>query len=162
MDYAALLQKRAERIMEQIKLNDNISIGGQPTAAELEHLKELGFKTIFNLRGEDEENTTLSPSDEADKVQELDMIYKHLPVDMDVVSDEQVDHFRREMAEAPAPIFVHCSSGRRAGTFAMMEQAVANNMTGEEALKAAQKVGFVCDAPEMAKFICTYVDAHKQ
>src|SRR5437868_1097321 len=56
-----------------LMLNDGLYRGGQPTLAGFEMLKEQGFKTIVNLRAEDNSESGL--------VQRLGMNYMQIPVD---------------------------------------------------------------------------------
>ena len=37
-------------MQKTIKVNDRISVGGQPTESELKELGQAGFKTVINLR----------------------------------------------------------------------------------------------------------------
>jgi protein tyrosine phosphatase (PTP) superfamily phosphohydrolase (DUF442 family) len=79
---------------------------------------------------------------------------------MDSISEDKVDSFRRQLAELPEPIYVHCSAGKRAGVFVMMHTAAEQNMSGDEALKKAEEMGFECEQPELESFVKNYVNNH--
>lgn len=143
-----------------IQLNESISVGGQPTVEELDELSKQGFRAVLNLR-EQSEQGGLSPDEEGEKVRELGMIYAHVPVSMKALNDEVVRRMHEVLAELPAPVFVHCAQGKRAGAVAMMHTATVEGMTGEETLQKAGELGFECDPPKLAEFIKSYVDRYR-
>lgn len=138
-----------------IKINDQITVGGQPSGEELRTLAEQGFKTIVNLRAADEDNQPLTPAAEAKMAERLGMRYLHLPMARSDMQEHQVHDFRSQLDKLPAPIFVHCASGRRSGAFAMMHVAAEQGMSGAATLQKARQMGFECDNP---KFVKNYVD----
>jgi uncharacterized protein (TIGR01244 family) len=146
---------------DRIALNDRITVGAQPSAAQLEQLAREGFKTIVNLRASGEADQPLSPDVEGQKVQEQGMQYLHIPVSPEAMQPEQVDQFRHELSRLPTPVFVHCKTGQRSGAFAMMHMAVERGMSGEETVDKAEQMGFECKAPALKKLVIDYVDAHR-
>ncbi len=149
-------------MQEQIKINDRITSSSQPTEEEIKKLPLQGFKTVINLRATGEEDQPLSPEEEGKIVQGLGMKYLNIPVSMkDGIRPEQVDRFRQEIEALPAPIFVHCSKGKRAGAFCMMYVAVKEGMTGEEAIQKSMSKGFACDMPQLKEFFRNYIDQRR-
>lgn len=146
--------------MQNMKLNEQLTIGVQPSEAQLQDLKEQGFQSVVNLRTEGEEEQPLSPQQEGQKAQSLGLEYLNIPVSPKEMQPAQVDEFRRKLGELPSPVFVHCKSGMRAGAFSMMHMAVENGMTGDETIDQAMQMGFECDKPEMKEFVKSYVDSH--
>jgi uncharacterized protein (TIGR01244 family) len=124
-------------------------------------LADEGFKAIVNLRPKGEDDQQLDPDAEADIARDLGLRYLNLPVTMDSISEDQVDAFRRQLSELPEPIYVHCSAGKRAGAFVMMHTAAEQDMSGDEALKKAEEMGFECDQPELESFVKNYVNNHE-
>lgn len=150
-------------MQDQIKINDSITSASQPTEEEIKKLPQKGFKSVVNLRGSGEENQPLSPKDEGELVQKLGMKYLNIPVSMkEGIKPELVDGFRKEIALLPAPVFVHCYTGKRAGAFAMIHVALKECLTGEEALKKAMSIGFACDAPQLKDFFVNYINLHRK
>jgi uncharacterized protein (TIGR01244 family) len=147
-------------MVDRIKFNYAITVGGQPAREDLRQLADEGFKAIVNLRPKGEDDQQLDPEVEADIVRELGLRYLNLPVTMDSISEDKVDSFRRQLAELPEPIYVHCSAGKRAGVFVMMHTAAEQNMSGDEALKKAEEMGFECEQPELESFVKNYVNNH--
>lgn len=146
--------------MERMKINDQITVGPQPSENELQQLKEQGFRTVVNLRAEGEEEQPLSPEDEGTIVRNLGLEYLHIPVAMKEIHPEQVDQFRAELARLPKPMYAHCKGGKRAGAFAMMHLACEQGMSGEATIQRAMDMGFKCDKPELKEFVRKYVDDH--
>ena len=79
--------------------------GGQPTAAGFGKLRDLGVRTVVNLRYEE--------PDEALTVAGLGMRYLYLPVpDTDRPADDQIARFLALQREPEAAkIYVHCAWG---------------------------------------------------
>lgn len=146
---------------EPVKMNEEISVGGQPAEADLQALAGQGFKSIINLRLPGEEQQPLSPAEEGAKARELGLHYAHIPVSAKNMKDEQVDQFRQELERLPKPVFVHCKSGKRADAFVTMGLGANAGLSGEQALEEARQKGFQYDLPEMRAFMQRYLDKHK-
>jgi uncharacterized protein (TIGR01244 family) len=103
----------------------------------------------------------LSPDAEGTKVRAAGMQYVHFPVSMLAMNPEKVDEFRQKMKKWPAPIFVHCNSGKRAGAFVMMDWAVKEGWSGEDTLAKAARMGFECDVAAIKAFVRYYVNTRR-
>lgn len=147
---------------ETRKINDQVTVGPQPAKDEIEHLNKDGFKTVVNFRTESEDEQPLSPAAEGEAVREAGLQYLHLPVSMKDMSPELVDQFREKFAGLPKPVFAHCKSGKRAGAMVMMDMAVSQGMSGDEALEQAKQMGFECDQPQLEQFVRQYVDSRSE
>ncbi|MDB5389991.1 MAG: hypothetical protein JWM11_5637 [Planctomycetaceae bacterium] len=143
-----------------LEVNDQITIGGQPSEAELMDLGSRGFRSIVNFRNADEDDHSLSPDFEGDIVKAGGMTYVHIPVTMKAMDARQVDEFRSRYPDLPKPVFGHCKSGKRAGAMALMMLAVADGITGDQAIQRAEELRIDCDQPELKAFIIKYVDSH--
>lgn len=141
-----------------MKINDQVTVGPQPSAEEITELRQQGFKTVINFRTEDEENLAFSPSEEAERVKAERMAYRNFPVSMKTMSPEKVDEFRENYSKLPKPVYAHCKSGKRAGAMVMMQMAVDQGMSGEQILQNAEEMGFECDNEELRKFVKDYVE----
>lgn len=146
---------------QQMQINEQVTVGGQPSEGDLKKLAADGFKTIVNLRTEGEEDQSLSPAAEGEKVRELGMEYVHFPVSRDAMSPELEDEFRQRLPSFTPPVFVHCGSGKRAGAFVVMDKAVKEGWSGEDTLKRAEEMGFECKVPEIKEFVKSYVDSRQ-
>lgn len=147
--------------MQTMKINDQVSVGPQPSADELQKLSQQGFKSVVNFRTDGEEEQPLSPQAEGEEVKSAGMEYLRIPVSMDSMEPDLIDQFREKFPDLPKPMFAHCKSGKRAGAMVMMNVAVEHGMTGDQTLQKAKEMGFECDQPELEQFVRQYVDSHK-
>lgn len=146
--------------MQAMKINDQVTVGPQPSEDELQKLGQQGFRSVVNFRTQGEEEQPLTPQAEGKKVKSAGMEYLHIPVSMKAMGPELVDLFREKFADLPKPVFAHCKSGKRAGAMVMMHMAVEQGMTGEQTLLLAKEMGFECEQPELEQFVRQYVDSH--
>jgi uncharacterized protein (TIGR01244 family) len=144
--------------MANLKLNDLMTIGGQPTAEDLKKLREQGFKTIVNFRTAGEDEQPMSPADEGKAVASLGLKYLHLPVWK--FKPEDVDQFRHELTNLPTPVFAHCKSGTRAGIMALLNMAVDREWSGDKAIEKGNEMGLKLDKAEHVDFVKKYADDH--
>ena len=86
------------------KINDQITVSGQPTAEDIAQLNNDGFRTIVNLRTEGEKDQLMSPEEERQAVEKSVMRYVHLPVSPASMEPELVDKFRAQLPELPGPV----------------------------------------------------------
>ncbi|MFQ6020072.1 MAG: beta-lactamase hydrolase domain-containing protein, partial [Dehalococcoidia bacterium] len=119
----------------RIRIDDQLTIGAQPTEEQLKHLAKEGFRSVVNLRMPGEEEQPLSPEEEGEKVRALEIEYLHIPVSKKAMQPEQVDSFRQEIRRLPEPVFVHCHLGKRAGALAMMHTACEAGISGDQTLE---------------------------
>ena len=143
---------------QRMKISDEITVGPQPSADEIEKIAGEGFASLINFRTAGEDDQPLSPDAEQQKVEANGLKYLHIPVSMQDMSPEVVDRFREKYSELPKPVFAHCKSGKRAGAMVMMHMAAEQGMTGEQTLTQAKKMGFECDQPQLEQFVKNYVD----
>lgn len=146
---------------DTMQINDEMTVGGQPTEQEIKTLAKDGYKSVVNFRTEGEEDQPLSPGEEQRKVVAAGMQYLHVPVSMKSMDESKVDAFRKQLKSLPKPVFAHCKTGKRAGAMTMMHVAVETGMTGEQTLKKAKEMGFECDVPQLKELVTSYVDSHK-
>lgn len=145
---------------DRLQISDEITVGAQPSEAELKAMADGGTRSVINLRTSDEPMQRLSPDEEGDKAKEFGLDYAHIPVSMEDADAQLVDRFRQALDRAPKPVYVHCRLGKRAGAFTMMDRAVAQDMSGKQTLQTAQEMGFQCDEESLAAFVKGYVNEH--
>ena len=145
---------------DKMKINDEVTVGPQPTVEEINQLNQQGFKTVVNFRTDGEDEQPLSPDAEGKTVRTAGMEYMHIPVSMKSMGPELVDQFRAKYRDLPKPVFAHCKSGKRAGAMVMMHMAVEQGMSGEQTLQKAEEMGFECEQEELREFVKSYVDNH--
>lgn len=89
-----------------------VASGGQPSGEGLARLKELGFRTVINLRTADENGFV----DEKAVLEGQGLRYVHVPLTAATLSDADVRAVRAVLDDAAAgPVLIHCASGNRVG-----------------------------------------------
>jgi uncharacterized protein (TIGR01244 family) len=125
-------------IQNFLRVNEGICTGGQPSIENLEKMKAQGVRSVVNLRQASEYNF----EEEAATAKKLDLHYFHIPVDKNNLKDEQVEEFLKVTSDPQnRPIFIHCTSAGRVGTFWMIRRALVDNWKVEDAEAEARKVG---------------------
>ncbi len=143
---------------KRIKINDQVTVGGQPTVEEIQHIAEEGFKSVVNLRVQDESDDQIPPHEEATLVRDQDMEYVHIPISTKQILHDQISTFRQAMTSLNHPIFVHCGSSQRAAALVLMDEGVRRGWSGQETLEQAQSMGAELDSPGLKTFVKDYVD----
>lgn len=147
--------------MEVVPMSEHLYVAtAQPGAEDLRTLRQQGFRSIINLQTEGEEDQAMSPDEEETLAGESGLAYVHIPVSASELEAAQVDRFREEVRELPAPVLVHCKAGKRSGALSMMHLAVEGGMTADEALDKAHEMGFECDSEPLREFLRAYVTEH--
>ncbi|QDU38190.1 Beta-lactamase hydrolase-like protein [Maioricimonas rarisocia] len=139
--------------MERIEVRKDLVVGSQPENDDLDELSDEGFATIMNLRAPAEDGDTTSARDEGVKARTLGMMYVNMPVPMNDLSTQQVNDFRAKLNLLPKPVFVHCSSGKRAGTLALINEAIDQGWSAEDTLSRGRQLGVGCDEPPLRELV---------
>lgn len=148
-------------MVQAMKIDEKVSVGGQPSPEDLKRLAAEGFKTVVNMRKAGEEEQPLSPEEEREQVEKLGLRYEHFPVAKEDMTPLVADEFRQQLPEWQEPVFVHCKSGKRSGAMVMIDRAVRQGWSGDETLQKAEQMGFECDVPEIKEFVKSYVDSKR-
>lgn len=117
------------------KVSDDLYRGAQPTAEGMKNLKELGIRSIVNLR---------SFHSDRDEIGDLDLRYFHIYMKAWHGEDEDIIEFLKIMnAPENHPVFIHCQHGAdRTGTIAAIYRIVFQGWSKEEAIKEMVEGGF--------------------
>lgn len=117
------------------KVTDTLYRGGQPTAEGFRRLKELGIRTVINLR---------ALHTDREEIGKTDLAYEHISVKAWHPEDEDLVRFLRVVTdEDRAPFFVHCQYGSdRTGTMMAVYRIVIQGWTKDEATAEMTQGGF--------------------
>lgn len=141
------------------QINPQLYRGGQPRAGRLRVLKDLGIKTIVNLRGED--NSTRAENQEANSLGlqyfSLSLRQFSRPKDKDV---------KRVLAiiNAPEnqPVFIHCHHGKdRTGVIVACYRISHDGWSAEQAKDEAGRYGLGWIEIGMRHYIDNYYARYK-
>jgi uncharacterized protein (TIGR01244 family) len=135
----------AGRIPAYRRLSPALATAGQPSPEALAALKELGVRTVVNLRTEQE-----GAAAEAAVVTGQGLRYVSVPVTPDSFSDSDVDAVHEVLADAgSAPVLLHCASSNRVGgVIAVLESRKGKPL--DEAIAAGKAAGLHSLAMENA------------
>lgn len=122
-------------MLNEQKITDTISIGGKPSAADIEELHSRGFKTVVNLLMPDEPGAL----EEERLVENTGMDYSHVPVSPATLDDIALARFSQAIESSDGPVAVHCKGGGRAGVLTLIHLAIEHGWSIEEALEEGQK-----------------------
>jgi uncharacterized protein (TIGR01244 family) len=105
-------------------VTERISIGDQPTDADLEGLRREGYVGVVNLRHDGEPEQPLSTAAEGEVVQKLGMAYLRYPVGGAPLTAEGVQSVCDFIDQhAAGKVMVHCRKGGRAAALVLLQQA---------------------------------------
>jgi uncharacterized protein (TIGR01244 family) len=96
------------------RVNERLVTAGQPTPEQLKSAAEDGFRTVINLATRKSDNAL---ADEAGLVQELGLVYHHIPVEWDNPTVSDWAAFEQALRAAPGKTLVHCAANFRATAF---------------------------------------------
>lgn len=114
-----------------------ILVGGQPTPAQLERARDLGYKTVINLRQPEEKDNT-----DPELVRYLEMTYVSLPIGgPSDITQEKARALADALEATESPVLVHCASGNRVGGLFAMKAFYVDGMSPEEALAVGKAAG---------------------
>ncbi|MDK1032923.1 MAG: tyrosine-protein phosphatase [Planctomycetia bacterium] len=128
------------------KVSDALYRGAQPTRAGFEKLKEMGIRTIVNLR--------VTHSDR-DDIEGLGLKYVRISFKPWRPENEDVMKFLEVTADAENhPVFVHCNRGEdRTGTMVAVYRMVGEGWPRDVAVKEMRLFGRNCVWYNLDKFV---------
>lgn len=98
---------------------------GQPKGKDYTALKQLGIKSVINLR----------EKRMSEKAEDFGLHYIHIPLETDQVTAADIVKVMKAIHEAPKPILIHCRRGSdRTGCMVAAYRIVFNNWNKEAAL----------------------------
>lgn len=90
-------------------IRPGLAFGGQPSSETLERLADMGFRTIVNIRTEQE-----GAREEEKVIRAQGLAFVWVPVTSGTFSMEDVEAVEQVLDDpAAAPVLLHCASGNR-------------------------------------------------
>ena len=116
---------------------DGLYRGGQPEREGFEYLKSNGFKTVINLRTENDEEVV---------VKQLGLNYVHIPVSIQAwskIPQPAIDQYFKVLSDPNNyPIFFHCRRGAdRTGAMAGFYRIAVQGWEPKKAYSEAREIG---------------------
>ncbi len=117
------------------KVSDDLYRGGQPLGDGFNKLKQMGIKTVINLRVIDTDEPQVSS---------LDLHYRHISFKPHIPRNEDVISFLRAVTDKNnSPVFLHCYHGAdRTGMLCATYRIIIQGWTMEDAIEEMTHGGF--------------------
>ena len=117
------------------RVSDDLYRGAQPSAEGIRHLREMGIKTVVNLR---------QFHADRDEIAGTGLGYVHIPMTAGRPKVEDVVRFLRVVTdETRLPVFVHCNRGAdRTGMMSALYRAAVQGWPKDEAIREMMAGGF--------------------
>lgn len=117
-------------------LDDGLLVGGQPSLEQLRRLRELGYRTVVDLRTEGEGG----PAPE--EVEALGLDFVRLAVDGAAdISEEKARTLDVVLSQVDPPVVLHCGSGNRVGALLALRAHYVDGEGAEESLRLGEEAG---------------------
>ena len=136
------------------KVNDAVYRGGQPKIGGLERLRQLGIKTVINLRDDDSRAKQEEVDAHRAGLQYFNFPFERLGRPKD---DEMAQVLSVINNPANQPVFVHCRHGAdRTGVVIAIYRITYDGWTGDEAKAEAKRYGLKPWQLRMKRYIRTF------
>jgi uncharacterized protein (TIGR01244 family) len=122
------------------QLESTIACGGSTKPEAIREIRNMGFKSVINLRLASEEGAMVE--EEGAAVKAAGMNYVHLPFNAQSPNPQLIDNFIAAVTKpANTPAYVHCAAGGRAAALWMIKRVKADGWTVDRALVEANALG---------------------
>jgi len=122
------------------QLESTIACGGSTRPEAIREIRNMGFKSVINLRLATEEGAMVE--EEGAAVKAAGMNYVHLPFNAQSPDPNLIDNFIAAVTKpANTPAYVHCAAGGRAAALWMIKRVKADGWTVDRALVEANALG---------------------
>jgi uncharacterized protein (TIGR01244 family) len=138
------------------QLESTIACGGSTKPEAIREIRNMGFKSVINLRLASEEGALVE--EEGAAVRAAGMNYVHLPFNIQSPDAHLIDDFIAAVTRpANTPAYVHCAAGGRAAALWMIKRVKADGWTVDRALVEANALGL---NDRLRPFAMNYLAAH--
>jgi uncharacterized protein (TIGR01244 family) len=131
----------------------NVAVGGQPTAEDLQRLRNRGIATVVNLRLPAEADGSLAPDAEGDAARAAGLAYHHIPVALESLGPAPVERLRAAIEASDGPVYVHCGAGQRACSLSLLATADDAPAPHRDLPARAAELGFPIVDERLATFV---------
>jgi protein tyrosine/serine phosphatase len=143
------------------RVNDHYYRGSQPTAEQFAELKQLGIKSVIDLRED-------YKKDEEASVRDLGMQFFRIPLKTRVAATEEQTANFLGLVNDPAnwPVYVHCKGGRhRTGAMTGIYRITHDGWTADQVWEEMKKYDFesgIFGGPAaQKKFVFGFFERHR-
>ena len=128
--------------MMPVRVNERLSVAGQPDPADFADFAKEGFAAVINARPDGEEAG--QPGNAAEKISAAaaGLSYSFVPVNGNEITEADIRAFQAAMGEAKGPVFAHCKSGTRALTLYALGEVLDGRMKPADVQTFGEGLGF--------------------
>lgn len=133
-----LNRRYSEHMRNAKKIDDRVTIGRVPDDEDLGQLKELGYKTLVDVREEDEKFGGRVER----KSKELGLKYVSVPIRRRGIQlDDVVEFYHVIYQKGTAPLYAFSRFGKKPLAFLLLFEAVANGDTLVRVFERSRRIG---------------------
>jgi len=122
------------------KINDQLSVFGQISTADLTAAVQQGFKTVVNNRPDGEAEDQISNLELEHAAKALGLEYHYLPIAPAGIEDSQADQFASLFKQKPGPVLAFCRTGNRSTRLWALSHC--QQLSSADILQQAQQAGY--------------------
>lgn len=134
--------------MRIIKINDKLSVAGQPIAADFAWLAEQEFVGVINNRPDGEQAGQPGSNAEEQAAAQAGLAYVHIPVKGFAFTLSAAHKFKADLDAAEGPVLAHCKSGMRALALYAIGEVLSRRMQIDEVCKFGDRFGLDLEGAE--------------
>ena len=140
------------------RVDATVACGGATDPSAMAALRRDGFASVINLRLTSEEGANVEAGRAA--AQAAGLKYIHLPFNGASPDPAVVDSFLAAVADrSNQPVYIHCGSANRVGSFWMIKRALQDEWPVEKAREEAQAIGLTSQG--LTTFATEYIKTHQ-
>ncbi|CAM5194161.1 MBL fold metallo-hydrolase [Bosea thiooxidans] len=128
--------------MSFTRINDRLTIAGQPGAQALAGLADQGFVAIVNNRPDGEEPGQVTGAAEKEAARDSGLAYSFIPVTMATITEADIRAFQKAVSGTKGPVYAHCRSGTRSLTLHVLGEVLDGRMKAEAVEAYGRSLGF--------------------
>jgi uncharacterized protein (TIGR01244 family) len=141
------------------RVQTTVACAGAVKAEAVSELKQMGFKSVINLRLASEQGAEVDAEAAAAKAAGVN--YVHIPFAGAMADPAVVDTFLVAVTNpANEPAFIHCASGNRAAAMWFIKRVQIDGWSVDRAGEEATGLGLT--NPQLKQFALDYTQAHKK
>ncbi|PWJ83651.1 uncharacterized protein (TIGR01244 family) [Pseudaminobacter salicylatoxidans] len=124
------------------KINDRLSVAGQPDLNDFTAFAEEGFKALVNVRPDGEDAVQPGTGAEHRAAENAGLSYGFIPVTGATITEADIRAFQATLDDAKGPVLAHCKSGTRALILYVLGEVLDGRMKAEDVLAFGKDRGF--------------------
>ncbi|PDT37973.1 TIGR01244 family phosphatase [Rhizobium sp. M10] len=128
--------------MTLVRVNELISVAGQPESADFADFAVRGFAGVINARPDGEDPGQPGNAAEKAAAAAVGLSYSFVPVKGAEITEADIIAFQAAMAAAKGPVIAHCKSGIRALTLYTLGEVLDGRMEPGDVEPFGQSLGF--------------------